>query len=73
MLEVYNIDILCKTSEIGVEYCAINDDFLWQIHSVGIHELAINDNSCVFMYIQEQAMVKTACPGGATFVTPCCI
>ena len=27
MIEVYIIDILCKTSEISVEYCAINDDF----------------------------------------------
>ena len=61
MIEVYIIDILCKTSEISVEYCAINDDFfLRQIHSVCIHELANNDNSCVYMYIQEQAMVKTA-------------
>ena len=60
MIEVYIIDILCKTSEIGVEYCEINDDFLRQIHSVGIHELAITDHSCVYMYIQEQVMVKTA-------------
>ena len=57
---VYYWHFYVTVSEIGEGYSAINDAFYGMFSVLCV--VAINDNSCV--YIHEQAMVKSACPGG---------
>ena len=67
MIEVYIIGYFyVANSEIGKEYCAINDAFYCMFSALCV--LAINDNSCV--YIHEQAMSRLH---ALEELTSCCI
>ena len=53
---------MIQPQKLAKKYCVINDAFLLNV-SAPSTVLAINYNS--YVYIHEQGMVKTACPGGA--------